>query len=55
MLQLVTPISITTNIGSSPIIPAFATLTLHFVPEPTTLLLAVGGFAVLAALGRRRL
>ena len=33
-LQLVTPISITTNIGASVVLPAFAILTLHFVPEP---------------------
>jgi hypothetical protein len=47
-LQLVTPIRISTNIGSSSIIPAFAVMTLHFVPEPATLgmvALALGGLA----------
>lgn len=54
-LQFVTPIHISTNIGSSAIIPAFATLTLHFVPEPTTMLLLGGGLSLLAAVGRHRM
>lgn len=53
-LQLVTPIAITTNIGASAVIPAFATLTLHFVPEPATLVLLAGGVAALAVAGARR-
>lgn len=53
-LQLVTPISVTTNIGASAIVPAFATLTLHFVPEPVTSVLLAGGVAALAAAGARR-
>lgn len=53
-LQLVTPISVTTNIGASAVVPAFATLTLHFVPEPATLAMLGGGIVALAAAGARR-
>jgi hypothetical protein len=55
-LRLVTPIYITTNIGAgpNPVIPAFAILTLRFVPEPTTALLLGAGIALLGAIGRRK-
>jgi hypothetical protein len=53
-VRLVTPIFISTNIGASSVIPAFGFLTLHFVPEPGTLLLFGGGIAALIGLGRRR-
>lgn len=53
VLQLVTPIYITTNIAASAVVPAFATLTLRFVPEPATLLLVGGALAGLAAWGAR--
>ena len=33
-IRLVTPIFISTNLGGSAVIPAFAVLALHFVPEP---------------------
>jgi hypothetical protein len=54
-LRLVTPIFLTTNIGAgpNPIIPAFAILTLHFVPEPVTALLLGAGIVALCAMGRR--
>lgn len=54
-IQFVTPVYISVNIGSSPIYPAFARLTLHFVPEPTTMILLGGGLSLLAAVGRRRM
>jgi hypothetical protein len=54
-IQYVTPIYISVNIGSSPIYPAFARLTLHFVPEPATMILLGGGLSLLAAVGRRRM
>jgi hypothetical protein len=54
-LQLVTPISISTNIGAAAYVPAFAVLTLHFVPEPVTLTLLGAGIVALAARARRRL
>ena len=53
-LQLVTPISISTNIGASAVVTSFAFLTLQFVPEPATALLVGGGIAVLVWGGRRR-
>jgi len=54
-INLVTPIFVTTNVGSSMVIPAFAVLSLHFVPEPTTLVLIGGGLGLLATAGRRRM
>jgi hypothetical protein len=54
VLQLVTPIFISTNLaGDFAAVPAFGVLNLHFVPEPTTLLLVGAGLFVTAALGRR--
>lgn len=53
-VQLVTPIYVTTNIGASPVLPAFAVLTLHFVPEPATALLFGAGIGWLGWCGRRR-
>ena len=53
-IQLVTPIFISTNIaGASAVVPAFAILNLHFVPEPDTLMLLGSGIAGLVAFGRR--
>jgi hypothetical protein len=54
-LQLVTPIQIYTNISAMPATYAIATLTLHFVPEPGTIVLLGAGIVSLAASGRRRL
>lgn len=53
-IRLVTPIFVTTNIGAGPVIPSFAVLTLHFVPEPATALLLGGGIALLCWRGRAR-
>ena len=54
-IRLVTPIFVSTNIGSSAIIPSWGILTLHFVPEPTTMVLVSGGLVLLAGVGRARL
>ncbi len=54
-VKLVTPVVINTNIGASPTLPAFAVLTLHFIPEPGTMLLVASGAAGLAFLGRKRI
>jgi hypothetical protein len=55
VVRLVTPIFISTNIaGASAVVPAFAFLTLHFVPEPGTLMLLGSGIAGLVAFGRSR-
>jgi hypothetical protein len=53
-VTLVTPVFISTNIGASSVVPAFAILSLHFVPEPGTLLLVGSGIAGLVAFGRGR-
>jgi hypothetical protein len=53
-IRLVTPIYISTNIGASAVVPAFGVLTLHFVPEPGTLLLVGGGLLALLGAGSRR-
>jgi hypothetical protein len=54
VVQLVTPIFIHTNLGADfGVVPAFAILNLHFVPEPTTLVLLGAGLVITAAAGRR--
>ena len=53
-LRLVTPIFISTSIGSAAVVGAFGLLDLHFVPEPATVLLVGGGVAGLVMLGRAR-
>jgi hypothetical protein len=51
-LVLITPIYVRTNLAGD--IPTFATLTLNYVPEPSTLLLVGVGIAGLALRGRKR-
>jgi hypothetical protein len=53
-ITLVTPIFISTNIGASAVVPGFGILSLHFVPEPGTLMLLGSGIAGLVAFGRSR-
>ena len=57
VIKLVTPVTINTNIGASPTLPAFGILTLHFdpIPEPGTLMLLASGVVGLGILGRRKM
>ncbi len=54
VVSLVTPVVVSTSLAVFPLVPTFATLDLHFVPEPGTLLLLGTGIAGLGALGRSR-
>jgi hypothetical protein len=55
VLQLVTISKVYTSLaGAFPELPVYAVLTLHFVPEPGTLLLLGSGVAGLAIIGRKR-
>jgi hypothetical protein len=54
VVRLVTPIVVSTNIPVPATPPVFAILTLHFVPEPATLLLLAAGIAGLALGGHAR-
>jgi hypothetical protein len=53
-VRLVTPIFVSTDIGALQVVPGFAFLDLHFVPEPSTLLLLGGGIAGLVMIGRTK-
>jgi hypothetical protein len=53
-IQLVTPIFVSTNLDSAPVLPSFGILTLHFVPEPGTLMLLGSGIAGFGLFGRSR-
>jgi len=57
VVQLVTPILVSTSIGGISLVPTFGILNIHFttVPEPGTLLLLTSGVLGLAMLGRRRM
>jgi hypothetical protein len=54
VIQLVTPVFVSTNIAPYAEVPTFATLTLRAVPEPVTLVLLGSGIAALVVAGRRR-
>jgi hypothetical protein len=54
VVQLVTPIFVSTSVAGSEVVPAFGILALHFVPEPGTLVLLGSGIAGLVMFGRSR-
>jgi hypothetical protein len=51
---LVTPVFVSTNISASSVVPVFGFLSLHFVPEPGTLVLLGSAVAGMALFGRSR-
>jgi hypothetical protein len=53
-ITLVSPVFVSTSVGGSEVVPTFAILNLHFVPEPGTLVLLGSGIAGLVAFGRSR-
>jgi len=53
-LQLITPFTLTTSIAADGPTIGFASLTLRFVPEPTSALLVAGGLVALERWGRSR-
>jgi len=53
-ISLVTPVFVSTNIAPSAVVPTFAFINLHFVPEPGTLVLLGAGIAGLLSYGRTR-
>jgi len=57
IVQLVTPVLLSTNLGHIERIPVFEIMTVHFVPvpEPRTLVLLSSGVLALGVLGRRRM
>jgi len=52
VVTLVTPIFVSTNIPASAVLPVFGILSMHFVPEPGTLVLLSSGIVGLVAFGR---
>jgi hypothetical protein len=57
-IKLISPTTLSTNIGASATLPMFAIMELQFeqvVPEPGTLLLLASGVAGLAMVGRKRM
>ncbi len=55
VLSLVSPVFVSTSLDAFPVVPSFARFTIHFIPEPGTLLLVGSGIAGLAIIGRRRM
>jgi hypothetical protein len=54
MVQLVSPLLINTTIPASSFLPGFGILTMHFAPEPGSMVLLVTGVAGFILAGRRR-
>ena len=53
VVSLVTPVTVSINSGTLPLLPVFSRMTLRFVPEPTTMLLLGAGVIALGLMGRR--
>jgi hypothetical protein len=54
VFTIVAPTKVVTSLAASPIVPSFAILSVHIVPEPGTMLLFGAGALVMLALGRGR-
>ncbi|MFQ5520284.1 MAG: PEP-CTERM sorting domain-containing protein, partial [Candidatus Methylomirabilia bacterium] len=53
-VSLVTPVLLLSNLAGFEVVPVFGRVTVHFVPEPSELLLLGVGVAFLGVIGRRK-
>jgi hypothetical protein len=54
VVQLVTPIFVSTSVAGSEVVPAFAIMNVLFSPEPVSLALGLGAVGTLISLGLKK-